>query len=1250
MVSNIAEQNYSCFLHPKRTHNEYPNRCPDCGLPYDFPLTNPPKQIAGRIVTKGLSRGFYGAVFQAKHLYIANRDSAIKVIPKATYAPIAQGGYGKDFHTETELYHLLSQIDLVAMLYDANETDVTFGEHTISCYWLEMEYVRGPLLKEIIERGPENPRIIAQIAYDLLDLIGQLQQRSKYHNDLHGGNVKVVFLDREYERRNAIAPNVQTKILDLGSVADESKSGSSRWGDIHQVANQIIELIESYERRSNKVEPRDQRICARLHQIAQQWCAIDDESRRPKPQDLISSLKSAYDYGEEWWKQSVKLESIAADINAVTMPSHRAQVLFQGPDRWRDSLLEPGTKLLTGMRGCGKTMLLRSFHWQARIFQYDDESKENVLERIKNDTFLALFVSCATLLRGPRPTHTPELVMHRLFLAFALEVIHFVQTCNLRKIGNFDQSAYDRLNLLIKKTVDWYNPPIDSTDLYAIENALNNTVNNIPAKTKDITDFNPRQAFEDLTKITRSFGDIVSNKHLDFLLDDVSIRYMSKESVETILRQLCFQSGLFSFKVSTETQTLALHSPGGMIAQIGRDYEIFDLGEEVFAILRDKRERISFIENILSKRTLNTTGMQLYQQCLPSQLLGRKSLINIARNIRSEGKIKINGNIKVRGKKPKSKVITKFMYYGIDALVGICVGDLGEIITIYDRMLRHANPSTNRVDNIQQNIVLIDFAEGRLRRLATIDPWLYSHAIAFAQASHRELLSSRASRLRQYAEVDVSIGIKEANILFPKIIELIDQGVFVATGATSRMKSKEANLQFKLAFRKLLGLTNRIPLSMRDRFELDNSKLKSWLETPDSKILQTQKKAKGNQVITEEDEDEDDNDKIRPEPRQVDMFNDIGPVSINIINKGNLIVKNDLPHVLYDIESNEITDNQLSSILNRAFVIGAIGFEDRCLGSWKHLINLCSPASTLLLRYEDPANINAKNELRLINLLDQSGIATKILDTESIPDDAFLNQLISDTPLEHPLVIDVTSMTKPLIYKLLSLILRSRNHVYVRHSSAGRYFPNDTQLKPFVRILGSKLSDSDKPTSLQKTLEKLDQMATGSSGPYECVRIGETYSDPSQPVFLAALISLKLEPILAVLQQGEVEKSAIIYPEHTAGKNACRSIVGEQLAEFLAQLHHGEKIPVGSLDHMSAYRKLANLHRQWALEASYNYELSLTGTKMHTVGAAMFASIVLPSAVYYAKAASFNTGKFTKGTGKSRIMSLKRVERITGSN
>ena len=84
------------------------------------------------------------------------------------------------------------QIGPIAALQDWGEDLLRFGKYDIPCHWMEMDYVDGPTLADVIDKGTETPRRIAQIAWDLLDFIQALQQHKRFHNDLHSKNIKIV--------------------------------------------------------------------------------------------------------------------------------------------------------------------------------------------------------------------------------------------------------------------------------------------------------------------------------------------------------------------------------------------------------------------------------------------------------------------------------------------------------------------------------------------------------------------------------------------------------------------------------------------------------------------------------------------------------------------------------------------------------------------------------------------------------------------------------------------------------------------------------------------------------------------------------------------------------------------------------------------------------------------------------------------------------------------------------------------------
>jgi hypothetical protein len=887
------------------------------------------------------------------------------------------------------------------------------------------------------------------------------------------------------------------------------------------------------------------------------------------------------------------------------------------------------------MRGCGKTILLRSLDWVARAHRRKNENEGDVIGRVKSDKFLGLFVSCAALLRSPRPKSL-ELPMHRLFLAFAREVIRNVQTCHLMSIGNIDYNALRPFGEMIARIVPWYQFPRDVVDMVALERSLSIAIQDPPsANGTTFSELSPRLVFDDLVIATRQLVDIWNDKKLLFLLDDVSPRYLPPDNVQELLSQLCLQSPEFGFKISTETPTLHLTTPGGEPARGGRDYHIFDLGSAVFACLGGKKG-VEFIETVLSKRTAVTDPLSVR---LPSKLLGRQDLIDIARSIKD---------------RPSNKTA---VYWGIDALAGICVGDIGEVLQIYEDILDRARGETPSAEI--QHAAMIDFAERKLLSLAGQEEWLYSHAIAFAQASNRELQKSGADRLRQYNEINVKIAPTAATALFPKIIKLVDAGVFLFTGATARMKTRRTApfLQFKLAYRKVLGLTNLIPLSMRDRFELSSQekldrrdKLADWLSEPSGRKLQPEARSSTQANRSNKRKTGPSTEAVRgsldaisngaqyklqlPEIKNVFIGKNISPTQLQEHRKPPTAEIHLQPRVLHEVEtlsSGELSKAQIK--LADKHVIGAFGFEVRSVGAWTNLLEVGRPAAVTMLQYPD-LGLAAQ----IIEILNQHSVRyhRRVLETGAGLSET---RSIIESSGEYGVVIDTTSLTKALIYTLVVEALRSRSEVWILHTCAGEYFPSDNDLEEVVSLFQSR--------EYPRAFQLLNAIVAGEYGPYKFVGIGGQYRDPSQPSIMATLVSLKYDRVVRLLEETPIEAIAAICPVHTAGREVARSISARFVAEYLVQRYGGIAYEIGSLDHDASYRLLMDLYRKYALDGGYNFEIALTGSKLHIVGAAMLAAVATPSGVYYSAPSKYDPEKFTKGTGKTRIIHLRRVQAQT---
>lgn len=1208
---------YSCFLHPLEKSKNKKALCPQCRLPFDFPLDMPPAIINGRRVLRGVSRGFYSAVFLTEHPALP-RQYAVKVIPVATYASVENGGYGKDFQAEAKLHAELSAIESVATLLDVGQSNLTFGTHTIGCYWMEMEYVDGETLEGKVQGGPESPREVAQIAWDLLDLVESLQQRGHYHNDLHGENILVVSLPEARERRRAINPRIQVKALDLGSAGAESKSNPERLSDVHWVARHIVELVNSYERNHDAIDPATLRLSARLRQVGEVYCGRDRE-RAPKAADLKADIEGAYRHGIRPWGEPVRLASVSQHYNAQTLPSWFAPELLYDPgERWAARLTGPGPQLLVGMRGCGKTILLRSLEWVARSHRRPDDTAHEAAKRVAKDSFLGLFVSCASLLRSPRAP-TLERPLERLFLAFAREVIRDLQLCELDRVGEINYGALERFNEFVAVGAPWFERsagqrPTAGSDLVALEHAISRAFLNPPANGSDSSEMKAHDAFSELVFASRQLLDLWAHKTFLFLLDDVSQRYLPAEHVDNLLSRLCLQSPDFGFKISTENQTLSLTTPGGEVARSGRDYDTFDLGVEVLATLRGKQGP-QFIEEVLKRRSRVADAVPSGS---PAAVLGRQRLRDIATAIRQQPS--------------KSPV-----YWGIDALAGTCVGDIGDVLQIYARILERAGDSTGAISAEVQHKAMLDFAEPRLFSLAGRDEWLYAHAVAFAAASYRELKTSTASRLREYAELFVKIAPDDAQHVFRKILNLIDAGVFVFSGGTPRTKtpSGQPYLQFKLAFRKVLGLTNRMPLAMRDRFELSGKNLVDWLDHPSAARLRPAKQESAAETEeTETDEAEtatfdpasSNQAALKPRtPAQLELFAGASedPADRVIVNA---------PRVLRTVET--LTTGVISNTSldwSNSHLIGAFGFEIRSMGAWTNLLRCGRPGAVTMLQYPD-VGLAAS----IIELLRRENVQFTPRKVDSVIATEEARAIIGLCD-QRDVVIDTTSLTKALIYSLVLEALRGRSQVWILHTCAEQYIPSDEEVEPVVSMLQSK--------KFPDAFREINRMVAGESGPYQCCSVGEQFRDPSQPSHLVAFVPLKYDRLAKLLDQVPVESITAVAPFHSSGEPRSRCKTAEYLAHYFVQRYGGAVEKLSSLDSQGTFELLSSVHRRYALEAGLNFEIALTGAKMQCVGAAMFASTAAPGAVYYSAPTGFDPEKFTKGTGPTRVAHIRVVRR-----
>lgn len=467
-----------------------------------------------------------------------------------------------------------------------------------------------------------------------------IRAKQVFHNDLHAGNIIIEKLRKESYRADAIDSSIRAVAIDLGSAAIQTKSDpkKQREGDISRIAEHIARLSAGLLTDPDGVSDHDFRLASTLQDIFQVLAAPAENTRFPSTHDLVVQVKLAYEVipRHSWrsWRQPLALTSFGAAYNALTLePWHVPALLIDPEGSWLNQISTPGPQIITGMRGCGKTMLLRALQFHARASQARGESTEAVINRIGDDGYMGLFVSAQRLIDRPGPDHAGADPFTRLILAYAVEAVRSIMHMQDISPESADNRAHRFIGKALANIFHGAEPLSDSLDLDDLDARLSRALvqHSRPGGTLRLQ-VNPDDAFIHLAEAVRTCSPYWMNCRILFLLDDVSTRYLKGGPIRQLLSALLFQHPACAFKITSEVQTmeLELRTPGeNFLAREGRDYSVFDLGSEVYDKIKGAEGK-DFVEKILSQRAAHFSA---HPRTTPSQILGDENMETIAREI-----------------------------------------------------------------------------------------------------------------------------------------------------------------------------------------------------------------------------------------------------------------------------------------------------------------------------------------------------------------------------------------------------------------------------------------------------------------------------------------------------------------------------------------------------------------------------------------------------------------------------------------
>jgi len=682
--------------------------------------------------------------------------------------------------------------------------------------------------------------------------------------------------------------------------------------------------------------------------------------------------------------------------------------------------------------------MLRALEFHARAqdakLQHLNNPEKQV-EEISKEPFVAFYISCDKLLHeiGKEATDPLHQLFTKLFIRYCIEAIIALRHLNDIKANSFTIDFHTIIAECVSNNISNCSHLLSTHNDKTLERELMTILFSLNrGEDKYSASINPSSAFPSLANTIRNSSKYWNNKYVLFLLDDVSTRYLGEHNIQNLLSSLIFQSEDCAFKITSEVQTveLLLYSPGKVEkAKKGRDFETFDLGSAVNEKIRNRQKDggKNFVANILKKRA---DGNPKHPKIHPIHLLGDKSLKSIAESIVTRG---IN------------KSERKKIYHGISALAGVCVGDIGDIINLYDRILKYFL-GEQPIPADKQNECFQDLCSVRLHEVNRRGSDYKDFALTFAQASHELLIKSSkdgSHRLRQYYSIYVRITTGDTETQYAKIRELLDAGIFVYSGgaSTPRTLGNDTNPinQFKLTYRKLYGVSNLIGLSQADRFELSGKNLEEWLQNPaKGKDILLKNVGGGVSYVDTGDDDDDRFEVITGEKKNVPIegFQKSFDFNINSVDQIKSYYDDDEIKKLIEAKKPKVEDLSTAEIeqIEFDYLILGLGFEERTLDSAKHFIQNTSAKIVLLIKYSESGY--SKEILKEIKLNNK---VYEIIDFNSV--------ITSFDAQPGKYLCDITGLSKSLIYNFTRNVLANSGQIWLAHTKAETYSPSNEEIE-----------------------------------------------------------------------------------------------------------------------------------------------------------------------------------------------------------